>query len=69
MPFLRRRRVTMSARILQINFHLNIPRGEFEEIALSLAGAVMAHPALSDLTAKQFDVIDECTAVTRGPVG
>ncbi|MGB5304493.1 MAG: YdhR family protein [Gemmatimonadota bacterium] len=102
----------MSARILQINFHLNVPRSEFEEIALSLAsefaalpglrwkiwlmneaereaggiylfedelslkaylegplaGAVMAHPALSDLTAKQFAVIDECTEITRGPV-
>ena len=30
--------------------------------------AVMAHPALSDLVAKQFDVIEDCTAITRGPV-
>lgn len=103
----------MSAKILQINFQLNVPRTEFEEIASSLANdfaqlpgllwkiwlmneaeseaggiylfedessltaylegplaaAVMAHPALSDLTAKQFDVIEECTVVTRGPVG
>lgn len=102
----------MSAAILQINFHLNVPRAEFEDIAASLAGdfaalpglrwkiwlmneteseaggiylfedeaslraylegplaaAVMAHPALSDLTAKQFGVIENCTAVTRGPV-
>lgn len=33
-----------------------------------LAQAVMAHPALSDLVAKQFDVIEDCTAITRGPV-
>jgi hypothetical protein len=103
----------MSARILQINFRLNVPRAEFEEIASSLASqfaqlsglrwkiwlmneaeseaggiylfedepslraylegplaaAVMSHPALSDLTVKQFDVIEDCTAVTRGPVG
>jgi len=103
----------MSAKILQINFQLNVLPTEFEEIASSLAGefaqlpglgwkiwlmneaeseaggiylfedeaslraylegplaaAVMAHPALSDLTAKQFSVIEECTAVTRGPVG
>lgn len=102
----------MSATILQINFQLNVPCAEFEEIASSLAGdfaqlpglrwkiwlmneaeseaggiylfedesslkaylegplaaAVMAHPALSDLTAKQFDVIEGCTTTTRGPV-
>jgi len=102
----------MSGKILQINFRLNVPRPEFEEIASSLAsefaqlpglrwkiwlmneaereaggiylfedefslkaylegplaGAVMSHPALSDLTAKQFDMIKECTAITRGPV-
>jgi hypothetical protein len=34
-----------------------------------LAGAVKAHPALSDMSAKQFDTIDELTAITRGPVG
>ena len=33
-----------------------------------LAAAVMSHPALSDLVAKQFDVIEDCTAITRGPV-
>jgi hypothetical protein len=102
----------MPARILQINFKLNVPREEFEGIARSLVGdfaqlggltwkiwlmnedereaggiylfedapaldaylagplaaAVMAHPALSDLVAKQFDVIEDCTAITRGPV-
>lgn len=29
---------------------------------------VTKHPALSDISAKQFDVIDEYSAVTRGPV-
>ena len=102
----------MPARILQISFHLNVPRAEFEDIARSLASdfaqlpgltwkiwlmneterqaggiylfedqssldaylegplaqAVMAHPALSDLAAKQFDVIEDCTAITRGPL-
>ncbi len=33
-----------------------------------LAAAVMAHPALTDLVAKQFNVIEDCTAITRGPV-
>ena len=33
-----------------------------------LAGAVRAHPALSDLSAKVFDSIEELTAITRGPV-
>ena len=33
-----------------------------------LAAAVMAHPALSDLVARQFDVIEDCTVITRGPV-
>ena len=102
----------MSSKILQISFHLNVPRTEFEDIARSLANdfaqlpgltwkiwlmnakereaggiylfedahslqaylegplaaAVMSHPALSDLVAKQFDVIEDCTAITRGPV-
>jgi hypothetical protein len=38
-----------------------------------LAGPIVAqlgqHPALSDITAKQFDVLEEPSAVTRGPVG
>jgi len=29
---------------------------------------VSKHPALSDISAKQFDVIDELSAITRGPV-
>lgn len=33
-----------------------------------LAGAVKTHPALSDLSVKQFDVMDKLTAITRGPV-
>ncbi len=33
-----------------------------------LAGAVKAHPALSELDAKMFDVIEDLTAITRGPV-
>ncbi len=38
-----------------------------------LAGPIVAqlgqHPALSDITAKQFDVLVEPSAVTRGPIG
>lgn len=103
----------MSAHILHINFRLNVPRAEYEEIAASLAGefsqlpgliwkiwlmdeereeaggiylfkdetsmqaylagplaaAVMAHPALSDITARPYAVMEDCTAVTRGPIG
>lgn len=33
-----------------------------------LAGAVKSHPALSDMSVKRFDVIEDLTAVTRGPV-
>ena len=33
-----------------------------------LAAQVMSHPALSDFNAKQFDVMDDVTAITRGPV-
>jgi hypothetical protein len=33
-----------------------------------LAAQVMNHPALSDFSAKQFDVMEDVTAVTRGPV-
>jgi len=33
-----------------------------------LAAQVMSHPALSEISAKQFDVLDEQTAITRGPV-
>jgi hypothetical protein len=38
-----------------------------------LAGPIVAqlgqHPALSDITAKQFDVLEEPSAVTHGPIG
>ena len=34
-----------------------------------LAATVMAHPALHDFSAKPFDVMEEITAITRGPVG
>ena len=34
-----------------------------------LAAGVMNHPALSELSAKTFDVIPDVTAITRGPVG
>jgi len=33
-----------------------------------LAAQVKSHPALSDLSAKQSDVMDDLTAITRGPV-
>jgi hypothetical protein len=34
-----------------------------------LAAQVTGHPALSDFSVKQFDVMDDVTAITRGPVG
>lgn len=33
-----------------------------------LAAQVTSHPALSDFSVKQFDVMDDLTAITRGPV-
>ena len=33
-----------------------------------LAAQVTSHPALSDFSVKHFDVMDDVTAVTRGPV-
>jgi hypothetical protein len=33
-----------------------------------LAAQVKSHPALADFSAKVFDVMNEVTAVTRGPV-
>ena len=33
-----------------------------------LAAQVKSHPALSDFSAKVFDVMEDVTAVTRGPV-
>ena len=33
-----------------------------------LAAQVTSHPALSDFSVKQFDVMEELTTTTRGPV-
>ena len=33
-----------------------------------LAAKVKSHPALSDMSAKVFDVMDKVTVITRGPV-
>ena len=33
-----------------------------------LASAVMKHPALSNFSAKQFDIMPDVTKITRGPV-
>ncbi len=33
-----------------------------------LAAQVTGHPALSDFSVKQFDVMEELTTITRGPV-
>lgn len=33
-----------------------------------LAAGVANHPALADLSVKQFDIMEKITAVTRGPV-
>ena len=33
-----------------------------------LAAQVTGHPALSDFSVKQFDVMENLTAITRGPV-
>jgi hypothetical protein len=33
-----------------------------------LAATVKNHPAISDMSAKLFDVMDNVTAITRGPV-
>jgi hypothetical protein len=37
-------------------------------LAGPLAEQVKSHPAFSDMSAKQFDVMPEPTAITRGPV-
>ncbi|MBW8011740.1 MAG: YdhR family protein [Chloroflexi bacterium] len=33
-----------------------------------LAAQVTSHPALSEFSVKQFDVMEDLTAITRGPV-
>ena len=37
-------------------------------LAGPLAAQVKNHPAISNMSAKQFDVMDNVTAITRGPV-
>jgi hypothetical protein len=37
-------------------------------LAGPLAAQVKAHPAFSDMSAKQFEVMADVTAITRGPV-
>ena len=33
-----------------------------------LAAQVTSHPALSDFSVKQFDVMEDLTSITRGPL-
>ncbi len=33
-----------------------------------LAAQVVQHPALSDFSVKQFDVLEDMTTITRGPI-
>ena len=33
-----------------------------------LAAAIVNHPALSDMSVKQFEIMEDVTATTRGPV-
>ncbi len=102
----------MPGRILQINFKFSLSRGEYDQVASSLASDFAAlaglrwkiwimneaereaggiymfedaasvkayldgplaakvtdHPALSDFSVKQFDVMEDVTKTTRGPV-
>jgi hypothetical protein len=37
-------------------------------LAGPIVAGLKAHPALSEISAKQFDVIDAFTAATRGPI-
>jgi hypothetical protein len=37
-------------------------------VAGPLLAQVKSHPALQDLSVKKFDVMEEVTAITRGPV-
>ncbi len=43
-----------------------------ESVQTYLEGPIIAgvseHPAISDISAKQFGVIDEFTRITRGPI-
>lgn len=46
--------------------------GDADSVQVYLEGPIIAevskHPALSDISVKQFGVIDEFSAITRGPV-
>ena len=35
----------------------------------ALVAQITSHPALSDFSVKQFDVMEEVTEITRGPIG
>ena len=37
-------------------------------LAGPIVSKIKSHPALSNLSAKQFDVMEDMTAVTRGPI-
>jgi hypothetical protein len=37
-------------------------------LAGPIVSKIKSHPALSNLSAKQFDVMEDVTAVTRGPI-
>ena len=34
----------------------------------AIAAQVVNHPALSDFSVKQFDVMEDVTVITRGPI-
>jgi hypothetical protein len=38
-------------------------------LAGPLMAGVRAHPAISDFSVKRFDVVEEATRLTRGPIG
>jgi hypothetical protein len=33
-----------------------------------IVAGIQAHPALSDISVKQFDVLEDLTGITRGPI-
>lgn len=39
-----------------------------EYLKSSLAETVTSHPALSDFSVKQFNIMKDCTEITRGPL-
>jgi hypothetical protein len=38
-------------------------------LASPIVAQITSHPALSDFSVKQFDIMEDFTAITRGPVG